>query len=538
MTCKYYTTLAIIALISVLESCGYFTAGKRLQDTNCPLWHIKVKDTCECGNDLGRVIYCPEKSNYIAVRDGICLTWDNTTEREVVNRCPLIVRLLCSHAIRIASARILVNVTKAELNHITCDKYNRQGTHCAQCINGYGPAPFSDDFSCADCSKYKQLWLLNLLLQLTMVTLMYLAVILFQIKGTSSPLNVIITYSQLCVCPFSVSTGIRVRMGCYLGSTLTTVVVTIIGISNLDFVRFIIPPMCISTSLKSIDILLFDYIIAFYPIVLTIFIYTAIELHDRNCRIAVYLTVPVKKFFNLFKRHWNPKTTILNTCVTFILLAYSKLLFTSINLLFAVRSYNSDGDVVPNSTVLLYDPEIKFFHSEHIPYAVLALCVMVIFVLLPPLLLILYPTRLFKHILNCCGFKRWDILQVIADIFQGWYKDGTEGTYDYRALSAFYFLLRFSFGGFYVILVYFGYHSGWYIFGFSHVFLGTFFLMAKPYKKNWMNSFDGIVILYLGVLLLLNLYQTKVAFVIGLVIGAVVLLAFPLVMCLQKLRIF
>ena len=30
----------------------------------------------------------------------------------------------------------------------------------------------------------------------------------------------------------------------------------------------------------------------------------------------------------------------------------------------------------------------------------------------------------------------------IMDIFQGWYKDGTEGTYDYRPLSPLYMLLR------------------------------------------------------------------------------------------------
>ena len=531
----------VLISVLVLDICNCNSTSfkpafaSNLQVHSCPLWHVRRKDKCECGNGLDYAVEC--RGSLITIGLGSCMTWDNASHRAVLHHCPLFHKITCPKYGFFASIQIPINTTGAELNHITCDKYNRQGTHCKQCKNGYGPVPFSDGFFCADCSESTHLWLLNLLLQLTMVTLMYLAVILFQIKGTSSPLNVIITYSQLCVCPFSVSIGVRVRMGCYLGVPMTTILLTIIGVFNLDVFRFVIPPMCISTSLKSIDILLFDYIIAFYPIFLTIFIYIAIELHDRNCRIAVYLTIPVKKFFNLFKRNWNPKTTILNTCVTFILLAYSKLLFTSINLLFAVRSYNSDGDVVPNSTVLLYDPAIRFLHSEHIPYAVLALSVMVIFVLLPPLLLILYPTRLFKRFLNCCGFKRWDILQVIADIFQGWYKDGTEGTYDYRSLSAFYFLLRFAFGGLYIVLLYFRYHAGWYIFGFSHVFLGTFFLIAKPYKKNWMNFFDGIVILYLGVLLLLNIYQNKVAFVIGLVIGVVVLLAFCLVMCFQKLRI-
>ena len=101
--------------------------------------------------------------------------------------------------------------------------------------------------------------------------------------------------------------------------------------------------------------------------------------------------------------------------------------------------------MIANSTVLLYDSTIRFFHSEHIPYVVVSMSVIVIFVLLPPLLLLLYPTRLFRKCLSCCGFRRWDILHMIMDIFQGWYKDGTEGTHDYRPLSALYMVIRLVF---------------------------------------------------------------------------------------------
>ena len=33
------------------------------------------------------------------------------------------------------------------------------------------------------------------------------------------------------------------------------------------------------------------------------------------------------------------------------------------------------------------------------------------------------------------------------DVFQGWYNDRTEGTYDYRFLSAFFLVLRIAPGG-------------------------------------------------------------------------------------------
>ena len=91
------------------------------------------------------------------------------------------------------------NITGPELNDVIYKTYNRQGTQCRQCIDGYGPAPFSDGVTCADFSKYKHLWVLHLFFQLMMVTLMYLAVIVLQVKGNSSTFNIMISYCQLGV---------------------------------------------------------------------------------------------------------------------------------------------------------------------------------------------------------------------------------------------------------------------------------------------------------------------------------------------------
>ena len=60
------------------------------------------------------------------------------------------------------------------------------------CIDVHGPAVFSDDITCADYSQHRHLyvaWVINLLFQLTTVTLVLLYVIdiVFQINGTYSP---------------------------------------------------------------------------------------------------------------------------------------------------------------------------------------------------------------------------------------------------------------------------------------------------------------------------------------------------------------
>ena len=527
-------------LYLVLSVCTCLAAGCSSQHTSCPIWHRSIGDPCECGDSLALTVLC-SVTGIVTIKLGRCMTWDNATQSPVVTRCPLPNKVTCVHHEFVGNnIQFSANVSGPEISNVTCKQYNRQGTQCSQCIDGYGPAAFSDGFTCADCnSQHSHLWFLNLLLQLTMVTLMYVVVVLFQIKGTSSPLNVIITYAQLCVCAVKISVGVRIRIVCFLGPTLTSIVLSVLSVVNLDFFHFILPPMCVSPSLRSINIFIFDYVIAFFPILLTIFLYIIIELHDRNCWIVYHFAIPVKKFFTMFRATWNPKATILNTCITFLLLAYSKLLFTSINLIFAVRAYNSEGEVVPNSTVLLYDPSIRFFHREHIPYAVLSLFVIVVCVLLPPLLLLCYPTRPFRVCLNRCGFKRWDILHLIADVFQGWFKDGTGGTRDYRAVCSLYLLFRFIFGSIFVMLVVSNYNAyvySWCVIGMGHIFIGSFFLVVKPYKKKWMNFIDGIIIDIVGVLILTAICGEKtffIAFIANIIVVFLILCLVGLYMCLH-----
>ena len=293
---------------------------------------------------------------------------------------------------------------------------------------------------------------------------------------------------------------------------------TLFSVWNLDFFRLILPPVCVSTSTKTINVLLFDSVVAFYLLFLTVFILMGIELYDSSCPTLL------KVIFH--KRKLNPKETILKTCATFLLLSYSKFLFVSINLLLAVPIYNcnSRGDLIPASAVLLYEPTIRFLHSEHIPYIIFALFVIVVFVLLPPLLLLLYPTRIFRARLKFVGFKRWDILHLIMDIFQGWFKDGTDNFVDYRPFSAFYMLLRIlcALLGVTILLNMFTqYH--WTVLGLFHVILGALFLTIKPYKKNWMNRTDGLILFVLGSLMMTIQLSPKFTFIIATVIATPVI---------------
>ena len=512
------------------------------ENDSCPLWHVPGRNgQCECGANLNGVVTCDEHFVYIA--QGNCMTWNNSTHGAEVHLCllsPLKSNSTCtSYSFPNAYRIIPINTTARWLNHLTCKDYNRQGTQCKYCLDGYGPAIFSDGITCADCSRHKYFWMLNLMFQLTMLTAMYIAFIPLQFKGTSSPLNIIITYIQLGVIGVRLGARLKYRIECHFGKTFTIIIMTIFSVWNLDFFHEVLPSSCVSSSLKAVNMLFFDYIVAIYPYFLTVCIFLSIKLYDRNYRLLVFLSSPVRKCFKVFHTTWDPKKTILNTFTTFFLLSYSKILFGSINFLLAIQSYNSLGKTIPNSTVLLYDPTIRFFHSEHIPYAILAVTIILVFVLSPPILLLLYQTYIFSACLTMCRFQRWDILHLVMDIFQGWYKDGTDGTRDYRYFSALYLLLRIGLGCEFVVMIVRDYKDDrllweWTALGILHVLLGTSMFVLKPYKKVWMSHADGLIFTVIGVLLLMEIYNKKVIYIIGLSIGFLIMILIGLIVTYYK----
>ena len=97
-----------------------------------------------------------------------------------------------------------------------------------------------------------------------------------------------------------------------------------------------------------------------------------------------------------------------------------------------------NGSVV--GIYLYYDGSIEYFGKKHLPYAILALFVIITFVLFPLMLLLLYPIRCCQKCLGHCKTS-WHALYIFIDAFQGCLKDGTNGTWNCRYFAGVHCLL-------------------------------------------------------------------------------------------------
>ena len=276
------------------------------------------------------------------------------------------------------------------------------------------------------------------------LTIFFVMVVTFRITATSPSMNAFVLACQVLMSPFQ----IRVFLS-YLSHTtyrpaifFVRVIASLYGFWNLDFFRTLYPLFCLHPNMTSLQILALDYIVAAYPLLLILIAYSLVELHGRNCKIVVWLWKPFRRCFIHIQRTYI-QTSLIDAFASFLLLSYDKFLSVSFDLLIPVHLYDVHGD--PMEPYLYFDGTVEYFGKQHLPYAILAITVLIIFNILPLLLLCLYPCRCFQKVLNYYGL-RCQALHTFMDAFHNGYKNGTEGTRDCRYISVVYLLMRiFSF---------------------------------------------------------------------------------------------
>ena len=120
---------------------------------------------------------------------------------------------------------------------------------------------------------------------------------------------------------------------------------------------------------------------------------------------------------------------------------------------------------------------------------------------LPTILLILYPTRLFRKCVSC--FCRWHALYMFVEsLSQGQYKDRTSGTRDFMVVSASFLIFRI------LILGSFGdCHYAHISSTVQCILFGcalSFYAVVRPYKRNFSNNVDILILVLLETLSIAN----------------------------------
>ena len=271
------------------------------------------------------------------------------------------------------------------------------------------------------------------------LTFFYFFVVVFNINVTSSRLHGVILFGQA----LSMPAFVRLIMSALSRGNpwlLKTIKVFLVFYSfwNLELFRSVIPDTCLNVT--TLQALALEYLIALYPFVLVLFSYFIIELYDRKVTFIVIVWKPFNKVLTMFRESWDVRTSVIDSFSTFFLLSYVKVLSVTTDLLVPTQIYKLGSN--RSMFGLYYSPSVMYFRHEHLPYAVLAIVILTLFVSIPTITLALYPFQFFQKFLSLFTLN-WHFLHAFVDSFQGCYKDGTEcGTLDCRWFSALMLLIR------------------------------------------------------------------------------------------------
>ena len=247
---------------------------------NCHPWSFYNATLCSCqcyANPGTSDLKCAKNETWIRIRS--CMTTDK--KGTYFGVCETFLFYNRSAAVVDGNYLKLPN-NISELNDYMCTPMNRKGRLCSECIDGFAPSVTSIGYECSNCtSSWYYSVPLYLFLEFVPVTVFYVAIFVFEISVTSAPMTCYVVYAQLLVSTFTRFSKDYLSLESSSAHTAFLVVITLHGVWNLDFFRYVVPPFCVSPKLKNIHVVILGYVSAFYPLLLIIFTWISICFLSR-----------------------------------------------------------------------------------------------------------------------------------------------------------------------------------------------------------------------------------------------------------------
>ena len=476
------------------------------QDKDCPLWTYpnNITGTCKCGDDLSGTIECNERGKTVSIKSCYCMTLDESTFQPVVSNCLYTCYTVYNDIRESRPFHWVGTNTTANLNNVTCGHYNRKGKSCWKCIEGHGLPVYSYSLSCVECSDYKYNWLKYIAVAYIPLTLFYFTVIIFRISATSGSMIGYVTVSQMVATYSLVKLYWSVAQNAH---SYINILIMIYSIWNLDFFRSLYPPFCLHPKLTSLQVLMLDYLVAVYPMVLVFLTYIFVKF-DERFRLTMYLCWPVYKCLRYFRKELDIKSSLISAFATMLLLSYVKILNVTANILSSGYHYDMYGNY--GHLYVYYDTNTLYLSREHLPYFMTAIAMSLVFNIIPLLLLCMYPCRCFRICLNSTGFQ-CQVLHTFMDTFQGSYK---HKPLNFRGFTALYFIAQIVNLTIYIVTGEQAYHP---LSCYLLIFVVILLAIARPHKNKWHNVIDitlftSVLISYMSVTFQFEgIYSSKIS---------------------------
>lgn len=384
---------------------------------------------------------------------------------------------------------------------IVCGSLHRTGVLCGECIEGYAPAINSDTFQCVRCSTSDERinWLFYILAVYLPLLLLFLFIIVFNIRLTSGPANAFILYAQVVSTTFDLSADGQIPLNTiypYVDRLLKVYRVPY-NIFNLNFISNVLPPFCLSHTLNSLDVIALNYIVATFPLMMILLVIVVYKC--RRCSHRIKLNC-CGQFFH--RRGWRLANSLIHAFAAFILLSYTRFCLISAFLVGLQPLWNEEGEYVGHQRLYFAGQFTSYDTTYILRYGLPAYLVFGTFIAIPPILLLGYPVRWLEKVILKIKWLRdkypFDKVNILLDTFQGCFKNNR------RFFAGLYFLFRLALYTSYMLT------DTWLLQYTIQQILVTLYIVLIavlwPYKHAFINYVDIAIFANMGILNILSLY--------------------------------
>ena len=425
-----------------------------LDSTSQRIWHLEFnvtvlscppgyratsltnKSTCECQYDAYDGNLICEQEDYTASLNGGY--WMGKVGRKTfVARCPPQYCLTERH-----HKFLRLPQDFSQLDEHICGGQKRTGVLCGECVTGHGPAinSLSKRFDCVPCKNVNLPAQISyyVLLEYVPLFLLFLAIIVFNIKLTTGPANAFILFSQVISSTFDITADGQIPLESIAPSSRNFILAYHFpyGVFNLKFFEQLAKPFCFSTKFNVLDVLTLEYGVGFFPLFMILMVIVYIKLKgvcSESCCRLPRCSDKCKRFL--------PRLgdSIIPAFASFLLLSYSKLILTSSYMISQHILTDNDNDDFAER--VYYAGQYSSTDPEYILRYMLPSIIILVFIgSLPLLLLLHYPLHWFELALS----KVWWLkrhypstkIQIFLDAFQGCFKPRM------RFFAGLYFIFR------------------------------------------------------------------------------------------------
>ena len=409
----------------------------------------------------------------------------------------------------------LPNSAHTAIDDLVC--LNHRGDHlCGKCKRGYYVYANSPTYHCGRCNDTlsNHGFLILIVSKYVPLTLMMCFIMFFDISLVDGPLNSFIVFSQILITlPLYDKIGLATKRK-HFASVLNDIVYFIYNIWNLNYFEYFVKKFCTLKHNSTLPTLAEEYIPAFYVLFLCVMFFIIIPWIYSCCaqsrlQAIQNCVLKMERMCIRFRYHWSVRNSVIHSLTTFLVLSYSRITLVTFKLLAPAVLYGPGGlDSHYHKTVVWFDGTKSYFGSEHLPYALSALLMLIIFVLIPPLLLLSYP--LLPVLLTRLGLQDYWIVKKliinplskcvpIFDAFQSCYKD------EYRFFAGLLFVYRVLALAVFAFTPTTALNLAW-LQGFLLVIL-LLHCTCQPYKKRWHNFMEGSVFAVLASISIITFYR-------------------------------